>query len=605
MSVITKRYEAIKGVDFSSEPSLVKPWRSPKMVNMYRDYTGSDPVAITTRKGFCKAAAFGQKIYGMHTMRRGNTLYVFVHSGSTLYLWNNFPSAPAEEDKVELYTQMQAHTSVSFQVGAYLYLLDGQHYLRTDGETVESFETFCYVPTTSAYRTPAGEGDVLQEVNVLTKKRINTFVSDGESTQYYLNAKPAEVLEVQVDGVVMQEGVHYTVNSQEGVVQFNTPPGEAEAVGEANVSVVFNAGGDESGKVTGCGCAIEFDSRIFFAGNNAYPNVLFHSKLNDPTYIADTDYYEEGMEQAKIKFMCVKNGRLYVFCSGQSNALYVHTPQIDYDYGKIYPRIESGVSEPCGDSAINFYDDVVFLSQQGLKGVYANETQIYTYRRSSLIDTLLTRQDGFSGAVMVMYGGYLCVLTTKGRMFLADSRERFSANGSYEYEWFYFEQVGSSAGEVFSEGCMLANVEETLFVGCENGDICRYEGSADDEKPIYCEYNTPREYFSTRTNQKCMNAFGSYVFLRTMPNMQLKVSVNTDKSKNKSLETITSSGFSFLEIDFANFSFAKENDYTKRLRLKEKNFMHINLRFYSDELDRPFGIYTVALSAYESKYTRR
>ncbi|UKI57823.1 MAG: hypothetical protein L6V81_11220 [Clostridium sp.] len=94
----------------------------------------------------------------------------------------------------------------------------------------------------------------------------------------------------------------------------------------------------------------------FFSGNINYPNVLWHSSLNDPTYISDLDYYDEGLDLSPIKCMVTGNNALWVFKkpSQANNTIYYHTPTIDSTYGKIYPNSHSNISTGCIATGINF-----------------------------------------------------------------------------------------------------------------------------------------------------------------------------------------------------------------------------------------------------------
>ena len=93
-----------------------------------------------------------------------------------------------------------------------------------------------------------------------------------------------------------------------------------------------------------CTLASSFDSRIFFAGNQDYPSTLFHSELEDPRYVRDTAYYEEGFADKSIR-----NSAIWVFKEPSQNntTVFYHKPTIDYTYGKIYPKEVSKISTGC------------------------------------------------------------------------------------------------------------------------------------------------------------------------------------------------------------------------------------------------------------------
>ena len=90
-------YGDFRGVDFSSDHSLVSPNRFAYLVNMYKDYKSKTGTAIETIPGYRKVFAptfaedytASKEIYGVH--RCGDR--VLVHCGSRLIEWGNFPSA--------------------------------------------------------------------------------------------------------------------------------------------------------------------------------------------------------------------------------------------------------------------------------------------------------------------------------------------------------------------------------------------------------------------------------------------------------------------------------------------------------------------------------
>ena len=73
-----------------------------------------------------------------------------------------------------------------------LYINDGKNYLTYNGDAVKKIENDNpYIPRTSISRKAGGKGggELLEDVNVLQPKRINSFVGDGTSKEYYLDAQ--------------------------------------------------------------------------------------------------------------------------------------------------------------------------------------------------------------------------------------------------------------------------------------------------------------------------------------------------------------------------------------------------------------------------------
>ena len=124
-------------------------------------------------------------------------------------------------------------------------------------------------------------------------------------------------------------------------------------------------------RINKCTKALLFDNRLFFTGNPDYPNAVFHSELNNPTYISDLNYYEDGSSDSLITGMTVGNNILWIFKnSDQNNAnVFYHEPTLDLEHGKIYPSKQGNVSVGCYVDSTNFQDDIVYLSRYGLEGV--------------------------------------------------------------------------------------------------------------------------------------------------------------------------------------------------------------------------------------------
>ena len=90
-------YGDFRGVDFSSDHSLVSPNRFAYLVNMYKDYKSKNGTAIETIPGYRKAfvpefthpnfTEEDKAVYGIH--RVGNR--ILVHVGQKFFEWKNYP----------------------------------------------------------------------------------------------------------------------------------------------------------------------------------------------------------------------------------------------------------------------------------------------------------------------------------------------------------------------------------------------------------------------------------------------------------------------------------------------------------------------------------
>ena len=96
----SRYYGDFRGVDFSSDHTLVNDSRFPYLVNMYKDYASGGGQGIETIPGFRRrfTAPNGGRIYGIHSYKlptgEGGALerHVLVHAGNKLYKWVGFPN---------------------------------------------------------------------------------------------------------------------------------------------------------------------------------------------------------------------------------------------------------------------------------------------------------------------------------------------------------------------------------------------------------------------------------------------------------------------------------------------------------------------------------
>lgn len=64
-------------------------------------------------------------------------------------------------------------------------------------------------------------------------------------------------------------------------------------------------------------------------------------------------------------------------------------------------------------------------------------------------------------------------------------------------------------------------------------------------------------------------------------------------------------GFNYNSCTYDNFSYFSKNDSYIMYKIKEKKFIELSLKFYSDELDKPFGLYSATIEAFVGGYIKR
>ena len=561
--LISRIYSNFRGVDFRGEEiNLV---RSPDSLNVWKDYKETE--SIRTRPGMEMKVPFDDTVYGIFYFK-GKML---VHSGTKLYKID-------DGEKQVIYSDLNEATSQSFVFDDVFYLKDGLHYLKYDGTTIEN--VVGYVPTTSISRKPMGGGTKYEDVNMLSDYRKNSFLADGGSFSFFLDVVNidedfAPVVTYNDEVVATSE---YEVDYKEGKITFlYTAPDAPLTAGQDNIVVEFKkATVDANGvkkyykAIMECTLLQVFDNRVFFSGNNEFPNIVWHCSLNDPSYVSDLDYYNEGMDSAKVKGLVAGNNALWVFRepSDANTTVFYHTPSIDDEYGKVYPSSHSSITTGCVGKAINFNDDIVFFSERGMEGISGDvTTEQAVAHRSSMVDRKMTVEPDYKDMVLAEWEGYLIVFIGD-KAYLADSRARFTNENHLEYEWFYWN---------FDKRVTCAKVQDgVLYVGSNDGVYSFTDTDADVES----YWVTPKDKFKSPHKLKTTNKRGCVAEATGDITVYAKVE-DTDFEEIGTYENVT--------------------DYFVS-RIKRKKWKDIQLKFYSKTR---FSLETVTLEAFIGAYIKR
>lgn len=557
---VSRIYANFRGVDFRGEEiNLV---RSPDSLNVWKDYKHTD--SIRTRPGMEQVTEFD--VSG----QINNVIFykgaMLVHCGATLF-------KVVDGAQIVLARNLSSMKSESFIYEDILYIKDGVRYMQYDGTTLKDVEG--YVPTTSIGRKPGGGGTIHEDVNMLTGRRINTFLADGVSKEYYLDAYDIDttfVPIVKVNGKEYKNGTQFNWDAAAGKITFINAPPAPNTDGKDNVSVEFSKTIDKYRRsIDNCTLLQVFDNRVFFSGNSNYPNVVWHCSLNDPTYVSDLDYYREGMDEAQVKGMVAGNNALWVFrepSEANTNVFY-HTPTIDDQYGKVYPSSHSSITTGCVGKAINFNDDIVFFSARGMEGISGDvTTEQAVAHRSSLVDSKMIAEGKYKDMILTEWEGYLMVFIGD-KVYLADSRTAFTNEDHIEYEWFYW-----SMGKTITCAKVYDGV---LYLGTDEGILYTL---TDTEAHMESYWTTPKDKFKYPHMQKTTNKRGCVA------------EATGDVAVYAKLE----------DTDFELIGEYKNvTDYFVS-RVKRKKFKDIQLKFHSNTR---FSLETVTLEAIVGGYIKR
>ena len=587
--LISRIYGSFRGVDFRGEEINLS--RSPDAVNMWKDYRETE--SIRTRPALKMVADFLPSDAAVHSMY----IHKMANGAARLYVHYNSNALYADIDgggklgAVHHFSEPVVNFGQShfFTFNDKVYLIANGQYFWHSRDVVELQKVDPYTPTTTIGKKPAGGGTLHEDVNMLTPWRINTFLGDGKSREYYVDGALRSVEYVKVNGNIMRAGVDYTDSSDH--ITFTEAPPAPDTDGRDNVEIKFQASadgkwGNSASAILTAKCLTVFDNRVFVGGCEQCPNVLFHSSLNDPTYFSDQDYYEEGKDNAPIRALVAGNNALWVFrhgASDNSNVFY-HTPTIDDDYGKVYPSTHSNIGLGCAGRAINFNDDIVFFSDNGMEGVSGDiTTEQAISHRSSLVDRKMLfywRQIKafYDDMILMEWEGYLIAFIGT-EAFLADSRAVFTNVDHMEYEWYYWKMPHFvTAAQVFDGVAYIMLDDRRIYT--LDLSYATEKDELKEARDIQSHWVTPKDKFNAPHLLKTTNKRGCVVEATG----DITVSAKVDSGEFEQIGT-----------------YEKVTDYFVS-RIKRKKFKDIQLKFSSETR---FSLETATLESFIGGYIKR
>lgn len=618
---VIRVYSDFRGIDLRGEECALN--RSPDALNVWRDYR--ELSGIKTRPALNHICSTIRSVKDMKW--HNDRLYYYSDKGAYHYVELK-PDGSLDHVGDDL--QALGSHGVLFAFDGSIYGLGSQDFFKIAGDGEDTY----FVPTTSVGSLPDGTGrQTYQDVNMLTPLRINTFhigedVESKTVVDFTLDAQEIDkdyMPIITVNGERLFEG-EGTRTETENYVKWTFDPGleidpaypesyiqlyfkeghvvvrglEYEKSTKDNISILFQktatdsvAEGDANlRKILGCTIVEEFDNRIFLSGNPDYPNLVFHSSLNNPMYFSDLDVYEDGKDDGHIRAMVSGNNALWVFRdTDKGNGVYYHTAAFDNTYGKIYPSAHSSVSLGCVGGAVNFLDDILFFSRNGMESISQNITaEQFATHKSSLVDRLMLKNENYENMVFAEWEGYLLVFIGT-EVYLADSRAVLNNEGHYEYEWYRWNlgKYKINCAVVHNGKLYIGTDGYTEDDGVSEGHIYCLDFSedrdihADDDEGVSIEsyWTTPKDKFSSSNKQKTTNKKGCII--EALGDFNVASKVDGD--------TTFDAGDTYTDI--------KDHVVTK---IKRKKFKDIQLKFSSNT---KFTLESATLEAFVGSFIKR
>ena len=576
------------GVDFRTHPTKASLSRSPDMQNLICEQNDF----LVKRTGYQTKQTYAAPIYGLFSLPDGTG--AVVHTGTKLYV------RPAEGAEALLCSDMNTAFSQSFCMKGVLYLLDGQTYRAVRRNTADTaweavkVQDIAFVPTTTISAAPTGGGTSYEAANLLTPKRINTFIGNGSATQFQVDAKNLD--DATVTAAVNDTAVTVSsINRATGMVTLASAP--ANGNGLANVSIAFSKTTDGYlSKINQCRFAGLYggknDTRVFVAGNADEPNCDWQSGLYDPTYFPDTGYTRMGTDASPIVgYLKQYESQLIFKADGaQEAASYQRTYLMADDGTALYPLKQGAqgvgaLSQRCFGT---LGDLPLFLSARGVQGVYGTAVAEQRTIRS-VSDAILPRLERETALADA------CALVHEGKYYLATGGHVYIADGTLTEEdgqpaWFYWAAVPAQC---------LAVLDGHLWFGTADGRLCRF--STSDESGAYCDddaaidayYRTPTlplsQWGRVKTVRDVIPTLMPYSRSGATVRYENESGVLTALSRNMDL-------FSFLTLDFTRFSFrCVPGAVSYRTRRRQHKTPLFAVRIGNDKPGEPFGLLALTI----------
>lgn len=646
-------YDKLRGVDFSTDPALISPARSPFAPNLVSGPGGYPE----KRVGWETVKETGSPIRGIFSAVLEGEEICVVHCGGKLQLWDR-----STNTMTELMSGVGDGFSQAAVFQGKLWIVTGTAYCvvqRNEG-TVSAARVSenPYIPEVLIAASMGAEpgGTVLEDGNLLSGLKKAGYIGNGtddllvlphenvsdvtvelrnsqtgewetleeqttpgaslgspyfhKSAQSFSDAYHVRDWYLTVESDQMSSNKKdYVVDYELGVVGFRTKPWDNTAAGSDNVRVTYRAQADGA-DLNGCTVIGVYANRLWLTGHPDKPNYDWHSGAEDGTYFPELGYSMVGADGTEILgYRSVGSAQAVIKAEAAQDASIFLRTESTLQGEKAFSLKQgiSGMGAVAKRAFCNLLDDPLFVTRTGIYGITSNllTEERTAANRSRFIDPLLTREPHLKDAVACQWNGMYLLSMTDGTVYVMDGKqskvyaENNLTGGSYVYECYHWTNIPAT--------CWMSRGEELIF-GTAEGKICRFKTDdpeltrfSDDGTAITACRATRLECCGDFMRYKTMTKKGSGVMLEPYSRSSVKVCVRTDRDLEKQIRQsdITAANldiFDWDDIDFARFTF--EIDNGPRIipfKKKIKKWKWIQIYVRNDGLNEGFGVYGIII----------
>lgn len=547
--------EGFKGVDFSSSPLRVRTNRASNMRNFINEY-GVNKKRNGWNELFRIEDSNGkaQPINGFFQYVKGERKDLLVHAGKRIYRVdeNNGEYTYTDITLSSTYLPARVDTTLLTNERSQAFFNKGRCYIVGCGDylvygTWDNGETYelrrvandidTYIPTTTISIDDDSVDDdtrgSLDDINLLSSKRKNQLLGSSEANKTWTldsgsidtDTKVLITLET-IEGEENVEFVQYRIenngedntklyktqkngetiaNEECGSINYTTGqitfsiPTTPQAEGRDNIVITFECSVEGyANRIMDCKFGILFGvsgntDRLFLSGNKNYPNIDFHSEMDDYTYFGDLNTASMGSDSVAVNgYARLSDSTLVIYKeeNSQEASIFYRAGSYQEYYDSqgnlenirgIFPTSAGSIGEGVISryACANFGGDNIILSRNGVFGIVLADnvatTERYTRERSRSINEKLRTHKDLSEAVGIVYKSRY-YLSVDDVCYIADSRYKYTSeddiDGSYNYEWWYWDNVPVR---------VWAILDNQLCFGTKDGQICVFDDTYSDK----------------------------------------------------------------------------------------------------------------------------
>lgn len=591
------------GADFTNSPAAVSENQSPNCKNMIRDVPGK----VRKCMGYKKIAEYDDQINGYHYIR--GEQYGLVHAGTKMYY-----------NGVVKYSDANNARSRSWQFDNKLYIVDGKKLLVWDGAEVKPASEYAKIPTVTIAKAPNGGGTSYEDLNLIQPGFTELFAGTEGDTAYHMTfgglddtTVKAYILDSSGSWAEKTENTDFTVDRENGIINFTAAPGKSPVTGEDNVKITaYQTVSGYADRINKCCIGTQYGlkgamDRLFLSGNPDYINQDWFSDQNDPTYFADTYYSSLGTSKSAIMGYSVINNYLATHKDEmETDQFIVLREGVLADNKPVFRSVNTlqGAGAIAKDTFAYLSSEPLFLTRSGVYAITAQDItgEKYGQNRSFYLNGKLLKESDLEKSFAFVYKDmyWLCV---NGVAYILDGLQPMQTDKSMPYST---RQYAGFYRTNLPANCMWEK-DGNLYFGSTDGRVCEFYSDSDalvsyndDGEKIEAIWETPdldgKLFYKNKTFRYLAVRLKSAVATTLEMYVQKRGLWSFIKKDN-----YTARYLSFGSVVFSKFTFS--SDQTQKIiptKLRVKKVDKARFRFVNSELNEPFGLFDIALEYVEN-----